>query len=160
MLAFFYDPGLFVSGYCKGYRRLKASKSPRVDLSISQIQSGNVRIILSMSTNYIFCSNRNDDGEVLSTQAEMAIILITGWCEWEDGWSSLEKECLGWHPLCFAVASVSSCPPPHLSFFFFFFFPHYTFCVKITFLSLMKSLPTLKTGRERLSYNGFNMRKP
>ena len=70
-----------------------------------------------------------------------------------------------WHPLCYAVAGISSYPPPRvlflfLFFFFFNFFSHYTFCVKIKFLCVMKSFSTLKTGRERLSYNGFNMRKP
>ena len=87
-------------------------------------------------------------------QAEMTMILITGWCECEDGWSSLETICLhadtglpdvsqakSWHPLCFAFAGVSASPPPRVLFFFY-----YTFCVKITFLSVMKSLSTLKTG--------------
>ena len=74
------------------------------------------------------------------------MILITGWCECEDGWSSLETVCLhadtglpdvsqakSWHPLCFAVAGVSASPPPRV-------------CVKITFRSVIKSLSTLKTG--------------
>ena len=60
----------------------------------------------------------------------------------EPGWELAPSLlCRCWR-FCFSSSTRS---------FFFFFSSHYTFFVKITFLSVMKSLSTFKTGRERLT---------